>query len=183
MKQRFYFLLFFALPATTYAQAPPAPVVESCLIFDAIHPSLRIDKIDGVATINDDPQRGYSTYTYDYRGLRVGYATRAGKSDLIIFGKHATPLSKAKGIEGASPEKINASKADFGIIHHNNNDYYCISSDFDGIGRSGTFQNIRMAYISRIPSSSRRSAALNYSFSVRDIRQIKQETDENISQK
>ncbi|MHA7680030.1 hypothetical protein [Cupriavidus sp. PET2-C1] len=183
MKQRLYFLLFLALPATTYAQAPPAPVVESCLMFDAIRPSLRIDKLDGVATINDDPQRGYSTYTYDYRGLRVGYATRTGKSDLIIFGKHATPLSKAKGIEGASPERINANKADFGIIRHNNNDYYCISSNFDGIGRSGTFQNIRIAYISQIPSGPRGSAALNYFFSVRDTRQMKQETDENTSKK
>jgi hypothetical protein len=170
MKQYICSFSLFLLPLSSLAKLPPNPVVESCLAFSPASSRVTLDEFSGPEMISDDATRGYSTFAYKYEGERVGYSSSTKKStDLIFLGNKSSPISKAKSIDGVRPEKLEPAKADFGIVRYSSNDYLCVSSNFDGIGRSGSFQNVRMAYILPIWKGLGKTPSELY-FSVRDIR-------------
>jgi len=176
MKRHICFLSLLLLPLSSLAKLPPNPVVESCLAFESVSPRVTLVEFSGPEMISDDAMRGYSTFAYEYGGKRVGYASSTKKStDLVIIGNKSSPISKAKSIDGARPEKLEPAKADFGIVRYGSRNYLCVSSNFDGIGRSGSFQNVRMGYILPIGKSAGKGLPELY-FSVRDIRAFEWKT-------
>jgi hypothetical protein len=105
-------------------------------------------------------------FTFKDRGVEVGYAE--SKTDqALIYSRKLFRLSKAKRLgdnHGIKPGAFNPTLAQWSIAKIGAQQYFCVSFNFDGLGRSGTFQNVRGGYLINIKSG-------HLYFVVRDIRQ------------
>jgi hypothetical protein len=128
-------------------------------------------EITGTGVISDDDLPGYSLLSYRRHGIKFGYATSlTRKNDMIVVGNSHVDIMKAAALGGERPEPINGFKAIYGTVTYKGRAYFCVTSNFDGIGRSGTFQNVRAAYVAPLIGN-RKIKSLYYS--VNDIRRIK----------
>ncbi|MEM5429458.1 hypothetical protein, partial [Cupriavidus oxalaticus] len=163
--------VWLAFPLHSFASGPPLKVIESCLAFDAMSPTVSIEEPDEPGVVDDGFMRGYSTFTYRRKGKVFGYAANKGKqTDKIVFGSQARPISSAKPVDNVKPERLSTTLAEFGVIHYRSKAYMCISSNFDGIGRSGSYQNVRFGYISLLTGKDGSTLVGPLYFFVRDIR-------------
>ncbi|MFJ4290744.1 hypothetical protein ACIP1U_13305 [Cupriavidus sp. NPDC089707] len=163
-----------AFPFCSFAADPPSKVIESCLAFKAMSSRISIEELDEPGVLSDDFMSGYSTFTYQRNGIAFGYATsRGSRADKIVFGMQKRPISSAKPIDKVRPERLDPTLAEFGVIHYQSSTYMCISSNFDGIGRSGSFQNVRFGYIALLTGKDGAAFMGPLYFSVRDIRTFK----------
>lgn len=164
-------IVWLAFPLHSFASGLPTKVVESCLAFDAMSQAISIEEPDEPGVVDDDFMRGYSMFEYRRKGKAFGYATNKGKqADKIIFGTQTRLISSARPVDHVKPERLSPALAEFGVIHYQSKAYMCISSNFDGIGRSGTFQNVRFGYISLLTGKDGSALVGPLYFFVRDIR-------------
>lgn len=132
------------------AQVPPSDVIESCLQARATTKAVTVTPMPNNEVYRqDDYADGFNaTYYFTFQGQDVGYAERGDEHALIVAGK-LEPLSKARRMPGAtsSPPHFNPHLADWLFLSARGRDYICASFNFDGIGRSGSFQRVRGAYV------------------------------------
>lgn len=164
-------LAVFAFPISVTAQVPHE-VVDSCLLGDSIAPRQVIyEGMSGPAEINDEEMPGYSLFSYRYKGAGIGYATSMkGKHDLIVVGRGRADILTAKRIGQERPIRFDSTKAIYGMAKHKKNNYFCVASEFEGLGRSGTFESVRAVYVALLNA---KGAVQSLYFSVRDVRKIR----------
>lgn len=150
------------------AAPPDENMVKSCLQAQSITSSVTIKLLNtNEITQEDDYADGFNaSYMFKYRGGDAGYAE--GKSDqaLIYFGK-IYRLSEALSIgdnHGIKPGEFNPTLAQWSIAKGGRQQYFCVSFNFDGLGRSGTFQNVHGGYLLNTKTT-------NLYFVVRDVEQ------------
>ncbi len=160
-----------ALAPQAFAQVP-SPVFDSCVLMES-YKAGTYQELGGEATISDDEIPGYSVLSYQHKGISYGYASSArSQGDLLIVGSQRMSILKAKRVGKESPERIDPTQAVYGIVRYKARAYYCVASNFEGLGRSGSLQNIRAAYIAPLTGSSKAPKMSGLYYSVRDIRKI-----------
>ncbi|WP_156954289.1 hypothetical protein [Paraburkholderia acidipaludis] len=151
-----------------WAAPPSENVVKSCLQLVSASPAVEVKTLDvGEVFQEDDYADGFDAkYAFKYGGADVGYAERKAEQALIYSGK-IYPLAKAMPTgdnRGIKPSAFNPTLAQWGIVREGREKYLCVSFNFDGLGRSGSYQNVHGGYLLN-------SKTKGLYFVVRDVRQ------------
>lgn len=163
--------LFFGLFSLNALAQIPESVVRSCMLLESSGPDVEYSELDSNGTISDDEIPGYSLFSYARHDQIFGYATaNKGSRDLIVVGATRVPISRAKRIGTDRPQRIDSSKSVYSILTKAHKNYFCIASNFGGLGRSGSFQNVRQAYIAPLKVVHGTSSMEAVYYGVRDIR-------------
>lgn len=155
----------------------PESVVRSCMLLESAGPEVEYSELDSTGTVSDDEIHGYSLFSYVRHSVTFGYATaNKGSRDLIVVGDRRIPISQAKRLGRDRSQRIDSSKAIYSILTKGHKSYFCIASNFGGLGRSGSFQNVRQAYIAPLKVAHSASSMDAVYYGVRDIRNFENGT-------
>lgn len=149
MKLAYLALLCF-LPLNARAATPSKLAIYSCLAAQSVSPTV---EWRGVSTreINseDDYKDGYdaSYYIVD-EGREIGYAEK-GSVKAILYDREIYPIDLAQALPGfdAHPTELNPFSAEWGMVLDSRSRYLCVSFPFGALGKSGSFQSNRSAYL------------------------------------
>lgn len=167
---------FLGLLSLSAVAQVPESIVRSCVLLESDETGVEYSEIDDRGTVSDDEIQGYSLFSYKHRGMVFGYATaNKGSRDLIVIGNQKTPILQAKKLGPDRPRRIDSSKAVYSIITKDKKSYFCIASNFDGLGRSGSFQNLRQAYVAPLKIIHGNLITDVVYYGVRDIRNLKKQ--------
>jgi len=158
------------------AQAPPKLVLDSCLTLRAMSAKVSLVDINNTDIYEEEDQiEGRATFYQLHKGIRFGYVTDDRRGDEIVFGRRHMKIKSAIVIGKGRPERLSRPELGFwAIIEAEGKRFLCVASTFDGIGRSGSFQNIHFAYILPVSHPQRKdtSTKLDIFYTVGDIRKI-----------
>ena len=138
-------------PLSPQAGARPGPgVVDACL-----------------RTTSESPAVGYTPMATD--AFQVTEDAEAGKIDItvrigpdlvgtwevaktnafgLVFNGRQIPLARVTRLDKRKvPAGFNPYEAMWGEAHQGNKSYICVTFNFDGLGKSGSYQNIRGVYL------------------------------------
>jgi hypothetical protein len=133
------------------AAEPDEKVITSCLQAASTHPAVRLQEIPThEVTEEDDYKPGFDAkYMFNYAGADAGYAV--GKTDqaLIYRGKlyrlsRSIPIGDNHNI---GPAEFDPRLAVWSTAQEGKQKYFCVGFNFDGLGRSGSFQHVYGGYI------------------------------------
>jgi len=149
--------------------APPSEnLVKSCLQARPVASSVTIRNINvDEAFREDDYADGFNAgYIFKYGGADMGYAE--GKSDqALIYSGKLYRLSKSIPIGNNGEVKstaFNPMLAQWSLAKDGKHQYFCVGFNFDGLGQSGSFQNVHGGYLLNLKNK-------DLYFVVRDVRQ------------
>ena len=150
MRRLCLLLLSGPIAFNVHAKTPSEMVILSCLAAKAMSPSVRLRPIatDKIYS-EDDYKDGFdATYYVISHGKQVGYAER-GDEKAIIYGDHILPIARARMVPGFNvrPTELNPYSADWATVDDKSGSYLCVSFPFGDLGRSGSFQKYRSAYL------------------------------------
>nr|WKF60148.1 hypothetical protein HUO10_004660 [Paraburkholderia busanensis] len=152
---------------TGWAASPSENLIESCLQAHSTAPSITIHDIAQDTVLQEDNYApGFNaTYIFKYKGADVGYANGKRDQALIYSGK-LYPLSKSIPLDNGKPVKyseFNPALAQWSLAKEGRQRYLCVGFNFDGLGQSGSFQNVYGGYLLNLNNK-------NLYFAVRDVR-------------
>lgn len=138
-----------ALISTALFAAPSANVISSCLETQArggiSSVEIRINEI-----IQEDGYKpGYTAEYVKHEGIDIGFATSPKGGAVLYMGK-LWPINRSTllpGVEKVSKPVVHVELAYWALLEEGPKKYLCITDNFDGIGRSGSFQKSKYAYI------------------------------------
>ena len=151
-------LLAAAIACTWAASALAAPprqgIVNACLLTQSapktvtykavpariFHQREEVDAVTGITTISTTIAHGRE---------RVGIEeTRPGQSYRLLYNGKARKLVDVTRLNRLhEPADFAATKAMYGLVRAGRDSYFCITFNFDGLGSSGSYQNIRAVYL------------------------------------
>ncbi|WCM21158.1 hypothetical protein NDK50_06805 [Paraburkholderia bryophila] len=151
-----------------WATSPSENLIKSCLQARAVAPSVTIQNINVSEVFQeDDYAEGFNAgYLFKYKGVDIGYAERKSENALIYSGKiYQLSSSIPIGNNGeVKPTSFNPTLAQWSVIKEGKHHYFCVGFNFDGLGQSGSFQNVHGGYLLNLKNR-------DLYFAVRDIRQ------------
>jgi hypothetical protein len=140
-----------AVSGIGWAAPPGDGLVKSCLMAQSVSPSIAIQGIDThEVSQEDDYADGFNaSYVVKHEGADIGYAEGKSTQALIYAGKlyrlsAAIPVGNNGGIK---PTAFNPALAEWSMATVGRQRYLCVSFNFDGLGRSGTFQHVHGGYL------------------------------------
>lgn len=160
--------LIMVVSTIGWAAPPSEDLVKSCLLARSVASAITIRNISADEVLQeDDYADGFNArYIFKYRGSDVGYAE--GKSDqALIYAGKLYRLSKSIAIGNnseAKPTAFNPTLAQWSLAKDGRNQYLCVGFNFDGLGQSGSFQNVHGGYLLNLRNK-------DLYFAVRDVRQ------------
>ncbi|NHV26106.1 hypothetical protein [Burkholderia sp. D-99] len=156
-----------AISCRAWAAPPHEHLIKSCLLAQSAAPSVAIQDIDAhEVSQEDDYADGFNaSYLVGFEGADVGYAEGKSTQALVYSGKlyrlsAALPVGNNGGIK---PVAFNPALAQWSLVTEGRQSYLCVSFNFDGLGRSGSFQNVHGGYLLNPETG-------NLYFVVRDVR-------------
>ncbi|WP_454726656.1 MULTISPECIES: hypothetical protein [Cupriavidus] len=176
MRWKLIWLVGVVVPALARAQVPE-PVVNSCLFLESESRTVSYAELQGAGFLSEDMMPGYSALIYRKDGSAYGYASSLRNDrDLLLVGRKKLPIFSARPMGSERPRRFDPAKAVYAVVGYAARRYFCVASDFDGLGRSGSFQNVRAAYIVPLTFSRGKPGASTLYYTVRDIREVRQAT-------
>ncbi|VWC14599.1 hypothetical protein BLA23254_05458 [Burkholderia lata] len=140
-----------AVSCIGWAAPPGDGLVKSCLMAQSVSPSIAIQDIDTheVSQEGDYADGFNASYVVKHEGADVGYAEGKSTQALIYAGKlyrlsAAIPVGNNGGIK---PTAFDPALAEWSMATVGRQRYLCVSFDFDGLGRSGSYQNVHGGYL------------------------------------
>lgn len=147
-------LPFFILTQFAQAKEPTDAAIRSCLSGQSISPGVELKQLaNNEVSEMDDYKSGYNvTYYFEAAGKEIGYAKKKN-INAIIYDGDIFPISKAIILLSThiKPYDFNPYLADWSEVNDSSGHYLCVSFNFDGLGRSGSFQGERGGYLLSIP--------------------------------
>ncbi|TDG06241.1 hypothetical protein E1N52_22040 [Paraburkholderia guartelaensis] len=159
--------LFVASAA--YAAAPSDALIYSCMSASSVSPLVHVKPIPTNESIDEDDYKpGYKATFFQYKGKDIGYA-RSAASNALIYDGILYQTSAATRLLGGNvkPVEVNPNLAMWLLANEGKDQFLCVSDTLDGLGRSGSYQNVRYAYLLSLSSPRRLYFALD------DIRHYK----------
>lgn len=154
MKKIIALLASTVLATTTYAHGVSEALVSSCLKGKPTTRHIVTDNLDTSQVEEEDNYKdGYNAiYFFQINNKDIGYAEKnnQGHDKAIIYDGNIYKLKSASSSgdnNGIAPPEFTPSLATWSILSDIHDKYLCISFNFDGIGRSGDYQNIRGGYL------------------------------------
>lgn len=167
MKKLIFIAAFVFFHGICLAKPPSEIVIKSCLVGQGLTPSARV-RIFNTSDIiqEDDYALGFNAaYIFKYQGVNIGCAEGKSEDAIIFSGKlywlsRAVPAGNNHEIK---PDRFDPMQADWSDVQTKDQHFLCVSFNFDGLGRSGNFQNIRGGYLLNRKTG-------NLYFSVRNVK-------------
>lgn len=149
MKTLFAGLMLGALSAHAAARPSPA-VVDTCLRTESTSPKVRYIPIAADAfQVTEDEEAGESEIALKYGKDTVGtWEVKKPQAFGLLFNGKKTPLARVtRLVKDKAPAAFNPYEAIWGEAREGRNAYICATFNFDGLGKSGSFQNVRGLYL------------------------------------
>lgn len=144
--------VLFCLLVTPHVQAaePSRAAIYSCLLGRSISPTVTLDELPTHEILSQNDYRsGYNaTYYFKVGGKDIGYAEKGDRYGIIFAHDiHMANTAKLLIDTTVQPTAFNPSLADWSKISDATGQYLCASFNFEGLGRSGSFQRVRGGYL------------------------------------
>lgn len=151
------------MTTSAHAAKPSAEVVHACLQGESRgHATWTAIATDEVGS-DDDFRGGHKATLFTANGRDVGYAEKDGR-DGLIWGRTIVPLKRAVPLDQPpeTPSTFTPMLADWSTIQQGSQRFLCVNFNFDGLGRSGSFQKVHGLYLMSIPQRGTSKPALFY---------------------
>lgn len=146
MKRYLLALLVLSMPALA---TPSEDIVKSCLTATARN-GVSLTTIETRDFyLQDNYQPGYQAEYLLFRGMEIGVA-QSRRGGALIYRGTLHPLRRATALPQTRAKRrpaIQVALAEWSLIRGGGKQYLCVSDQFDGIGRSGSFQKVRYGYL------------------------------------
>jgi len=142
-------LLLGALCAQAGAKPSPA-VVDACLRTTSDSPKVHYTPIPADAfQVTEDEEAGKTDITLRHGPDTVGtWEVKKPRAFGLVFNGKETPLARVTRLDKRkAPAVFNPYEAIWGEAREGNKSYICATFNFDGLGKSGSFQNVRGLYL------------------------------------
>lgn len=149
MKINWLIVFSVSVASAVHAATPSKQLIYSCLSSEPTVSSIHLTVIPTTEILEeDDYLPGYRANYFQFKGKDVGYAV-SGTRNGIVYSKRIYLLAKATRLltNKVIPVEINPNLANFSILSDAKGRYLCVSDNLDGIGRSGSYQNVRYGYL------------------------------------
>ena len=144
------FLLTSALTLDAHAKMPSKMAILSCLAAQAMSSSVKWQPISTDKIYSEDDYKdGFNAIYYIIlNGKQVGYAEK-GENKAILYGDEIFPVARARMLPGfeVRPTELNPYAAEWATVTDGTGSYLCVSFRFGNLGKSGSFQKNRSAYL------------------------------------
>lgn len=163
--------LLIAMYAAQTSAAPGAATVDTCLKTESTSPDITYSPIEAASfEVIEDKTIGTETTLLRYGADSVGIWERAMPATFgLVFNGRKTPLARVVRLDKKkAPETFSPYEAIWGLAKDAKGSYICATFNFDGLGKSGSFQNVRGLYMIE---RSKRARGVFYTYG--DIREIK----------
>lgn len=175
--------LLSAMAMQCACAAPPSrEAVFSCLSAQPVSHHVKVTSIQTNEVMEEDNyKQGYNaTYLLKHLGRDIGYAERDGTTAIIYDGRiyptrSSRPLLKSE----MQPDGFQPSLAEWSFVEEGRLRYFCVSYNFEGLGQSGSYQNVRGGYL--LPVGQKGDNTLYYA--VADIRTYRRKADSEAVEK
>lgn len=97
-------------------------------------------------TEDKDSGRTETTIRFDREEMGTWEKSSSNAFGLVYNGKQI-PLSGITRLSKEKPSRFDLSLARWGLISEGTKSFICISFNFEGLGQSGSFQNVRGVYL------------------------------------
>lgn len=156
-------LSIVAMATNAHAVKPSEDVVTACLQSESHGRATLTPIATNEFTSNDDFQGGYKATTFTFNGRDVGYAEKEGR-DGLIWGRTVVPLKRAIPLDQRpeTPSTFTPMLADWSTVKQGSQRFLCVNFNFDGLGRSGSFQKVHGLYLMGITQRGKAKPALFY---------------------
>lgn len=138
-----------ALAAQAGARPSPA-VVDTCLRTESASSKVRYIPIAADAfQVTEDEEAGETEIALKYGKDTVGtWEAKTPQAFGLLFNGKKTPLARVTRLDKTTvPAAFNPYEAIWGEAREGRNSYICATFNFDGLGKSGSFQNVRGLYL------------------------------------
>ena len=149
MKSLLAGLLLGAL-STEVGAKPSVAVVDACLRTESASPKVRYTPIPTDAfQVTEDEEAGKTSTTLRHGLDTVGtWEMKKPRAFGLVFNGRETPLARVTRLDKRkAPDVFNPYEAIWGEAREDSKSYFCATFNFDGVGKSGSFQNVRGLYL------------------------------------
>jgi hypothetical protein len=145
-------IIIIVLSIPAYAKNASEAIIQSCLKNKPKSSSIILKNLNtSQVAEEDDYKNGYNApYLFEYKKREIGYAEKNNNEKAIIHDGNIYNLKSALAIgnnKDVTPSEFTPSLAAWSILLSNQGKYLCVSFNFDGIGQSGSYQNVRGGYL------------------------------------
>lgn len=147
---RILFLLPCVLLSMVSAHASPTKqVLDTCFHAGTISATVPyVDLAPSEFSVEEDDERKTVSKTFVHRNRNLGVWERAASHQFgLIFNDREIKASQVTRLGAHAPSVFNPYTSQWGEIRTANEAYLCITYHFEGLGQSGSFQNIRALYL------------------------------------
>ena len=155
MKQTFVAGFLYLVSLAVQAKAPSPGIVNSCLSTVSTSKTVRYAhtkniSVNEIAEVDDDRIGAEKLATVvdvgkDTFGM---WTSKAPKGYGLVYNGKEMPLHRVIRLDKRhAPVELNLYKSIYGVASEGNSSYLCVTFNFDGLGESGTYQNIRGLYL------------------------------------
>jgi hypothetical protein len=142
-------LLLGVLSAQAGARPSPA-VVDACLRTESVPPEVRYISITADAfQVTEDEEAGKTNITLQHGPDTIGtWEIKKPQAFGLVFNGKEMPLARVTRLDKRKlPAVFNPYEAIWGEAREGSKSYICATFSFDGLGKSGSFQNMRGLYL------------------------------------
>ncbi|MGE5452183.1 MAG: hypothetical protein ACM3VZ_10120 [Acidobacteriota bacterium] len=152
-----------AMMTSAHAAKPSTEVVHACLQGQSGGHTIWTAIATNEVGSDDDFQGGYKATLFTANGRDVGYAEKDGR-DGLIWGRTIVPLKRAVPLDQPpeKPSTFTPMLAEWSTIKQGSQKFLCVNFNFDGLGRSGSFQKVHGLYLMSIPQRAKAKPTLFY---------------------
>ena len=142
--------LFLAMLSTQAGARPSPAVVNACLRTASASPTVRYVPIPaGAFQVTEDEEAGKTDITLRHGPDTVGtWEVKNPRASGLVFNGRGTPLARVARLDKRkAPAEFNPYEAMWGEAREGSKSYICATFNFGGVGKSGSFQNVRGLYL------------------------------------
>jgi hypothetical protein len=137
--------------ASTQASGEPShAVVDACLRGENATPEVRYRPIAAAAfLVTEDKEAGKTETTLRHGQDTVGtWQVKKPREFGLVFNGKEIPLGRVTRLDKRkAPEEFNPYEAIWGEAREGSKSYICATFNYDGLGKSGSLQNVRGLYL------------------------------------
>lgn len=142
--------LLFTLLAINHAHATPSrEVLDTCLQTKTVFPKAPyVDLTPHEFLVEEDEDRNITSTTFVHNNKSFGLWENVKSHNFgMVLNGHEIPASDVQRLSKHAPSAFNPYTSLWGEIRTMAQTYLCVTYNFEGLGESGSFQNIRATYI------------------------------------
>ena len=140
--------------SAAYSAKPSDALIYSCMSASPMSREIRLTLISTNESIDEDDYKpGYKATFFQYKGKEIGYAQGTASNALIYDGVLYRTNAATRLLAGKDePVEINPNLAAWLLLSEGRDRFLCVSDTLGGLGRSGSYQNVRYAYLLSLSS-------------------------------